>query len=114
MSPGVARARQVDGTSVLVKHIQEADRCSVEEAQRQIREALSDGALLVEWEARRPVPAGVPINPYLAGYPWKASKHWLDAQIDWDSSEVLDDFDPAAGPPERARLVVGCDSIFEI
>jgi len=69
---------------------------------------------LIEWETRRLVSAGVPINPYLLGYPWKASKHWLDVQINWNDSEVLEDFDPALGPPVWSRLRVGRGSILEI
>ena len=73
-------------------HVAQYDNCDPREAERQIREALSDRVLLCRWADAHQLGlvTGAPASPP-ADSPPTSRRFWLDATIDWDAGTVLDD-----------------------
>lgn len=85
-----------------VAHICAADGCDKDDAHRQLRKALADGALgMLRWEDGRPEP-GVGGATILLDDPPASIPE--DAEIDWDAGIVRDEWGEV-GPRDRVLLI---------
>jgi hypothetical protein len=89
-----------------VAHVCAADGCDLHDARRQLRKALTDGALSpLRWEDARPTPmvgdAMVPVD-----MPPGRDPAWETVEIDWLAGTVRDDRGEA-GPRHRVPLIQG-------
>ena len=87
-----------------VAHVCAADGCDLDDASRQLRKALTDGALSpLRWEDARSTPmvgdAMVPVD-----MPPGRDPDWETVEIDWQAGTVRDD-GGEAGPRRRVLLI---------
>jgi hypothetical protein len=87
-----------------VAHVCAADGCDLDDARRQLRKALTDGALSpLRWEDARPTPmvgdAMVPVD-----MPPGRDSDWETVEIDWQAGTVRDGWGEA-GPRHRVLLI---------
>ena len=87
-----------------VAHVCAADGCDLDDARRQLRKALTDGALSpLRWEDARPTPmvgdAMVPVDA-----PPGRDPGWETVEIDWQAGTVQDGWGEA-GPRHRVLLI---------